>query len=213
MKLGIIVFYAIYLLLLFVGLIIDPFLKPILIPLLLVYLLLNKTDRFLKLIIGALLFSTFGDVFLLFKDDLFFILGLGSFFVAHILYIIVFVKGIKSEYRLTINPVLLLSISTYLFLFLWYLVPHLGEMLIPVISYAVIISVMLYLAVFWLIHSPTKPNLCIAIGALLFVVSDSVLAISLFKSAFSFDHFWVMLTYLSAQFLLIDGLIKRLRRT
>ena len=44
-------------------------------------------------------------------------------------------------------------------------------------------------------------------GAVLFVVSDSLLSVRLFVNAFDYDAFW-MLTYLSAQLCLVYGLFR-----
>jgi uncharacterized membrane protein YhhN len=83
--------------------------------------------------------------------------------------------------------------------FLW---PHLAEGLrIPVVVYAVALGAMLYFGVklgdkliFW--------------GALLFVISDSLLALGKFYYPIPGNSFWVMSTYIWAQLLLITRLRK-----
>ena len=191
----------------------DTFLKPLLIPLLILFILLDRPQQFLPLIVGALVFSTLGDVFLLSDAELFFMLGLGSFFIAHILYSWIFSAVLRREFAFKVNLWPLSIILTYLIVFLGYLWASLGELLIPVVAYAFIISTMLFLAWTWHLSAQKKSTFIILMGALLFVVSDSLLAISLFKSSFYMDHFWVMLTYLAAQFLLIHGLWSRYRLT
>lgn len=74
------------------------YLKPFLLPFLV--LAVYKSDDFptKKWLLYALIFSWNGDVILLFADkgELYFILGLVSFLIAHILFIVLFYKQ-KSE--------------------------------------------------------------------------------------------------------------------
>jgi uncharacterized membrane protein YhhN len=51
----------------------------------------------------------------------------------------------------------------------------------------------------------SKSFLLIFIGAVLFMVSDSVLAINKFHNAFSAAGALIMLTYCLAQFLIVEG--------
>lgn len=206
-------FYLIYLVLVSLGWDVDTFLKPILIPLLIMFVLVQRQRLFMPLVIGALVFSSLGDVFLLSDAELFFMLGLGSFFIAHILYCWIFTSAIRREFTFKVNLWVLVVILTYLVVFLGYLWSSLGDLLIPVVAYALIISTMLFLAWSWHLSARINSTLIVFVGAILFVVSDSLLAISLFKAPFFMDHFWVMFTYLSAQLLLIHGLMSRYRLT
>lgn len=80
------------------------------------------------------------------------------------------------------------------------LFPYLKEMKIPVIIYGVVIAAMLYFAV-----SATNHNLIL--GAVLFVISDSVLAVNLFVKEATVLSMIVMITYISAQWFLVKGLL------
>ena len=86
---------------------------------------------------------------------------------------------------------------------LMYLWPHLGDMRIPVMVYGLVISSMLWMAAMLVTKSW---GWLLVMGAVLFVVSDSLLSVRLFVNAFDYDAFWVMLTYLSAQLCLVYGL-------
>ena len=91
--------------------------KPLIIPVLIGYFLSQTgivASSLKRWIIAALFFSWSGDVLLMFqpKDEIFFLLGLSSFLLAHIFYIIFFHhvrvrEGIKS------NPWLLLVVAVY----------------------------------------------------------------------------------------------------
>ncbi|MFN3021441.1 lysoplasmalogenase [Chryseobacterium sp. TY3] len=173
------------------------FSKTLLMPLLLVfYWLASQKSNQPKqnLFIAGLILSWFGDVFLLF--DWGFIAGLGSFLAAHICCIFCLKKFSVSNALWSLPFVLI-----YLFTFLTFLFPHLGDMKIPVILYALCISGMLYFSL------KTKQILLI-IGAVFFVISDSVLAINLFVNQSKVLGFLVMFTYVLAQSLLTFGFLK-----
>ncbi len=75
--------------------------KPLLIPILILFLVFTKTTAPRKnLLLIGLFFSWLGDMFLLFEDKnkLFFIFGLVSFLTTHIFYIIYFFKNKNSCY-------------------------------------------------------------------------------------------------------------------
>lgn len=151
-----------------------------------------KLDLFFIL---GLIFSFLGDFFLLLKSG--FLLGLGSFLLAHIFYIISFKKRSLSRVSVGVIVVLLL----YLVLLISFLFPHLKEMKIPVIIYGIIISTMLYFSI------KTQEKLLI-VGALFFVISDSVLSVNLFVSSSLLLNLLVMITYVLAQVLLVKGILK-----
>lgn len=151
-----------------------------------------KLDLFFVL---GLIFSFLGDFFLLLKSG--FLLGLGSFLLAHIFYIISFKKRSLSRVSVGVIVVLLL----YLVLLISFLFPHLKEMKIPVIIYGIIISTMLYFSI------KTQEKLLI-VGALFFVISDSVLSVNLFVSSSLLLNLLVMITYILAQVLLVKGILK-----
>jgi uncharacterized membrane protein YhhN len=160
------------------------------------------------LILSALFSSFLGDVLLVFqtKNGSFFIYGLVAFLLAHTFYILFFVKHIKhnGELKLKILSILfLLMYATGLYLLLY---AHLGAYKIPVLVYTLVISTML----FCVIHAFNKPTnttafWCIS-GAILFVLSDSILAINKFYSQFTAASFCIMLTYGLAQLFLIKGI-------
>ena len=173
------------------------FTKTMLLPLLTLYYVLEVKSKKMKpntWFLAGLVFSFFGDLFLLFKWG--FLLGLGSFLLAHVFYVICFIKlKIKNAWGF------LSFIIAYLLGLLCYLFPHLDEMKIPVILYGIVISAMLFTSL------RTGKSLLI-FGALLFVISDSILSISLFVNSNVVLPLLVMLTYVAAQFLLVLGMLK-----
>jgi len=161
---------------------------------------------------AALIFSLAGDVFLLFedRDPLFFMLGLGSFLLAHIFYIGAFLHLRKILGVTSVRWPWIIGGILYVAILLLGLMPFLGELKIPVIVYALVLSGML-LSVSHAFRLPyAKPGVICLSGAVLFVISDSVLAINKFYMGFAFAGLVIMLTYALAQFMLVRGLVKQL---
>ena len=208
-----IAFSAVYLLILFLGHEnLNFFLKPILIPILIfgVYFYQNFPTK--NILLTALLFSWIGDVILLFSDisEIYFILGLVSFLISHIVYCILFNRQAKRNLKknsiaIGIGSIL---IACYLIGMLSVLLPSLGDLKIPVIVYASVISIMLLFAYNGLLSWNEPGNKLVFSGAVVFVISDSILAINKFYNPIEKSSFFIMLTYLVAQYLIVIGILK-----
>ncbi|PIF59464.1 lysoplasmalogenase [Flavobacterium sp. 2] len=208
-----IAFSAVYLLILFLGHEnLNFFLKPILIPILIfgVYFYQNFPTK--NILLTALLFSWIGDVILLFSDisEIYFILGLVSFLISHIVYCILFNRQTKRNLKknsiaIGIGTIL---IACYLIGMLSVLLPSLGDLKIPVIVYASVISIMLLFAYNGLLSWNEPGNKLVFSGAVVFVISDSILAINKFYNPIEKSSFFIMLTYLVAQYLIVIGILK-----
>jgi uncharacterized membrane protein YhhN len=162
-----------------------------------------------KWITGALCFSWLGDVLLMFqgRDSLFFLLGLTAFLIAHLFYIVCF-HSIKTSEGIKSRFALLLPVVLYYVLLISLLYPHLKDMKIPVPVYGLVISFMLLLALHMLFSKNRTAGRFFFIGALLFVISDSVLAIDKFYQPFGQAGVIIMLTYGLAQLLIVKGAIE-----
>ncbi|MNY44685.1 YhhN-like protein [compost metagenome] len=99
-------------------------------------------------------------------------------------------------------------IALYLIGMVSFLMPYLGDLEIPVTIYASIISIMLLFAFNGLLVWDKPGNLLVFLGAFFFVVSDSILAINKFYSPIPKSSFFIMLTYLLAQYLIVTGILK-----
>lgn len=171
------------------------FTKPLLVPVITAIYLLNthKQRPINPYFLAGLIFSFLGDTFLLFKWA--FLPGLGCFLVAHVLYILSFIRHkVKNSYGYL--PFILL----YLGLLLYFLHPYLHEMEIPVMIYGVTISTMAYFSI-------CTRNIWLIAGAIFFVISDSLLSFNLFVSYTAVTEQIVMGTYVLAQFFLVRGMI------
>ncbi len=169
------------------------------------------------LVAVALFFSWLGDVFLLNSGDLYFMAGLASFLTAHLFYIFFFLRvrrqaGQGSSGLFTqgsdrkvptsgLNPWVIIMLLVYVVVFYYLLFPHLAAALrFPVLAYAVVIALMFIAA--W--HSFSK-QAGVIIGAALFIVSDSLLAVNAFVRPFEYASLLVMITYIAAQGWIVTG--------
>lgn len=202
---------AFYLIHLFIGQDeIAWYLKPILLPFLILEAYSSEKFKTKNLLLSALIFSWIGDIILMFADksELYFIFGLVSFLIAHIIFIVLFTKQEKEN--TSTNKLFwagLVIVGIYLFGMLSLLYPSLGDLKIPVTVYAITISTMLLMAIKGYFNWNKPNNLTILLGAIIFVSSDSILAINKFHSALPQSGFLIMITYIVAQFLITKGIL------
>lgn len=169
---------------------------------------------FNRRIMFALLFSYFGDIFLLFaqRAEILFILGLVAFLIAHLAYIAAFTfvhnLNIKS---LRLNIPALLALLIFYSLLMWSLYPYLeSTMLMAVPIYGVIICTMVFSVVNTRSILSSKAFKWLLMGGILFILSDTTLALIKFHPYFlphPFHDFLIMFTYILGQFGLIWGSI------
>jgi len=174
--------------------------KPFLMITLFWYYIVN-TKTVNKLFVVGLFFSFLGDVLLLGTGELYFILGLLFFLIAHVFYIIMVVKLLKST---KLSQVLLASIP-YLLIFtslLIILYSGLGDMKIPVIVYAITITVLGISTLILFLQNKTKTHLILVFGVLIFIISDSVLALNMFYKKQPIYPLLIISTYVIAQYLI-----------
>ena len=184
--------------------------KPLIIPLLgLVYLQSTPRSKpfFQDAVLIALLFSWVGDILLQLEG--LFVPGLLAFLTAHIFYIVFFMRTVsQSDSFFKLRPVMIIAVIAYLIELMYLLWPTLGEMKVPVLFYGITISTMLS-AAFWQYQKlENKTALYFIIGASLFVLSDSLLAVDKFRSSFSFAGISIMSTYILAQLFIVQGAIR-----
>ena len=190
----------------------DLFIKPILIPIIGFGVYFYRKFPTKNTLLSGLLFSWIGDVILLFTDlgEIYFILGLLSFLTAHIIYCVLFNKQHKARKKQNRSLFIFGSIliALYLIGMVSFLMPFLGNLEIPVTIYASIISIMLLFAFNGFLVWEKPGNLLVFLGAFFFVVSDSILAINKFYAPLPKSSFFIMLTYLLAQYLIVIGILK-----
>ena len=187
----------------------DQFSKPLLMPILLFYVYkksIGNTTLKTLLLGAALLFSWLGDISLMYQsDELFFITGIGLFLTAQILYVIVLRKA--AYQTMAIEPLSLLPFLAYGGLLFYILLPA-GDFTAPIVIYGIVILLMAYSAYGRSGYTTNESYKLCLLGALLFVLSDSILAVHSFKEEIPYGGFLIMLTYIGAQYLLVEGLLR-----
>jgi uncharacterized membrane protein YhhN len=192
------------------------FAKPLLMPLLgLYYFAESKQGKFKpnNLLLVSLVFSWLGDVFLMYQvhNELYFMLGLGSFLVAHILYILCYLKlSDQSEVDKDKRP--RLARYDFFLLLIWFalisvLLPVLDEMKIPVILYSMTITGMALAALHRYQKTTRTSFWMVMLGALIFMLSDSVIAINMFLEPITYAGILIMVTYIAGQVFIVKGLL------
>lgn len=167
------------------------------------------------LIVLALIFSLMGDVFLMVRphSEGLFLLGLGSFLIAQIGYAVAFIIDTRtpmvSKWK-AMDIVMPFMIITYSTLFALLLVGELeGIIETAVIIYLTGITLMSVSAALRIRDGLTSDRLMVLSGAILFVLSDSLIAISkFFDPTIPYARFMIMLLYIVGQFLIISGCIR-----
>lgn len=152
------------------------------------------------LVCAGLLFSLAGDVFLMLPRDRF-VAGLASFLAAHLFYVAAFASR---PARLG-APLVLAMLLVYGLVLLRALWPRLGTLRAPVAVYAAALLVMAWQAAERWAMLGTTPALLAALGAGLFVVSDSVLAWERFRGGRAHGQAVVLGTYYAAQWLIASS--------
>jgi uncharacterized membrane protein YhhN len=150
-------------------------------------------------LVAGLLFGMVGDICLVFPAG--FVMGLASFLVGHLFYVVAFSSGGSwgAQTLLLLVPIVL--VAALMLRFLW---PHLGRMRGAVMVYVLVIAVMVWRAAVRAVAPATPPAsgaLALA-GAGLFMVSDAVLATDRFARPFSAANAVVMVTYYAGQALI-----------
>ena len=182
--------------------------KPLILLSLLVLYVISVSKRN-KWYVLALLFSFLGDVFLILKgEELYFILGLISFLLAHILFIkIVFSWLYKSSTYKKIGASIPFLITFFGLIYL--LKDSLNELLIPVIVYGFTISLFGVISLLNYLNTKTTKALFMFLGALVFIISDSILAINKFYEPAHIFEVIVMITYVLAQYFIYKSITQK----
>ncbi len=158
----------------------------------------------------ALAFSFIGDVFLMDKNNMF-LFGIAAFLVTQILYIIIIVKQMvkPSLFHKYLYAFLYVNYVVYL---LSLLKPNLGELFYPVLVYGITISIFGLVATLNYVTKRTRPSLLLMLGAVLFISSDSMIALNKFHEPQTIYPVAIMVTYVLAQYLIFRFMVGKVTR-
>ncbi|MFI8254925.1 lysoplasmalogenase [Streptomyces filamentosus] len=174
--------------------------KPLLLPLLAAHMAVRGAPR---LLVAALLLGWGGDVLLMLDPDWAFLAGMGSFAVGHVCYLVLFGRR-RTSPALGVLYALLLAGTVAA---LWSGLP--ADLRIPVAGYSLLLTATAYRS--------SSLGAVAGTGGALFLLSDTLIATGIAGlPQLPAPDFWVMLTYIAAQYLLATGGLKAMygkRRT
>lgn len=185
----------------------EAVLKPAALAMLIVVaLVLGATEsRTGMWLLVALAFGLLGDIALLSDDLARFKAGLAAFFVGHVAYIVAFLAAPGSSFGnlqgLAAGLVMAAALSYTREVLPRVRQEHGMALAVPVAAYTTVIGVMLFVAF-------TTGLWLVALGAAIFVASDSILARDRFVAPLPHGHLKVMVTYHLGQALIVAGLLR-----
>jgi uncharacterized membrane protein YhhN len=157
-----------------------------------------------RLFAVALLFSAAGDALLASDGDRWFVPGLAAFLTTHLLYATIFLRDPRlprtslrggRRFAAVLIPLFAIVYATFLF-------PRLGALAVPVVGYIAAIVAMAVIAL-------RVAAVSVPVGAVLFMVSDSLLALDKFVWQADWIGPTIWITYAAAQLLIAFGMIGR----
>lgn len=194
------------------------YVSKFLLPFILIAYFFNGTEGipavFRVLLLAALFLSGFGDMFLLFSEQsrLFFVCGLVTFMFSLASYIGFFLKIRYTNYPLPLCQwPFILAMAAGIIGFIFFMLPYLGSMMLPVLLFAVTAYIMLQ-SVKHAFRLKDQPYGWYALtGACVYVLSCAIIAIHYFYRHLEMGTFFIMLTYGIAQWGLVAGGLRYLQ--
>jgi uncharacterized membrane protein YhhN len=159
-------------------------------------------SRLVSFTLAALGFSWLGDTApKLAAGDPAFLLMVGFFLLAQIAYIVAFLPY-RRRSVLHVNRAWLAAYAAVVAALVAACVSGAADMLVPVLVYGACLGTMAVLS--------TGVNPFTAVGGAIFLLSDGLIALDAFVPGFGLpaQGFWVMLTYVAAQVLLVAGVLR-----
>ncbi len=149
------------------------------------------------LVVAGLALSLAGDLFLV-RPERRLLAGMVAFFLAHLAYIAAFISEAGAPARFVVPAVGAL----YGIALMWFLWNDMGAYRLPASAYTAVLVVMIWAASDQFLSIPDPRTLAAFAGGVLFLLSDSVLAVEQFRAPFRYSPAIVMSTYYAAQWLI-----------
>jgi uncharacterized membrane protein YhhN len=160
----------------------------------------RSMSRLSAQMVTALIFCLLGDIALIW--DHLFLLGVGFFLVAHLL----FIRALTSRFGFRLAPVALifaLALILGMSFYLWSGLDNTLKIAIPI--YATVIGLMGAQALSIGLRRRSSIRIQIALGGVLFILSDALLGINAFKEPFALSGLFILSTYWGALTLLANA--------
>ncbi|KAF0186084.1 MAG: hypothetical protein FD163_752 [Hyphomonadaceae bacterium] len=188
--------------------------KPLLMPILAGFAFFKAREMGVAVpgaLFGALLFSLFGDVILLFAsgNESYFLMGLVAFLIGHLFYIALNLRG-KPKFRFDVEAIIfMLPILIFSGTMLSKIAEQSPTMTVPVSLYSTILCALFYTGLMAQNAKAKKDGLVLMGGITLFIISDSLIGLNRFIAPFAGAGVAIMATYIIAQYLLVLGNMMR----
>ena len=183
--------------------------KPLLMPLLLAWLVTLAGRSWpvpLRWLAVGIVFAWIGDLALMGEGDTAFHVGIAAFLVMQVCYLVAFLRvpgpGLVRAWKIALLPYVLIWVGINVVIS-----AGVGDMRIPVLVYSAVALAMAVAALDLVLRLPQRLAWRTAGGALLFVVSDALIAMTAF-GPLTESAGWsavVMATYIAAQGLIVTG--------
>jgi uncharacterized membrane protein YhhN len=193
--------------------ILQQYSKPLIMVSLMIYYGMAASRRS-YVFMTAMLFCWAGDVLLMFQNTVpyCFLLGLGAFLIGHLMYIMAYLQHRNEDTGAGFLPTQKLRYAMPFLLagtgLLTVLYPNLASLLWPVVAYAAVLVTMVIVALFRYGRTSTASFGLVFGGAVLFMISDSLLAMNKFHAPIQQAGLLIMITYCVAQGLIAEGMLK-----
>ena len=160
----------------------------------------------------ALLFSFVGDILLLDHSRLFFMLGLTSFLIMHLIYIYIVNQDIEvyKAKNLIVSsiPFIVVLVFTIFFVF-----RNLSELFVPILFYGIVVSTLGTLSFYHYLEKRSDNASILLLGIFFFITSNAMSALEKFHLQNRELAIGIMLTYAIAQFLIYKYIVEQSRLT
>jgi uncharacterized membrane protein YhhN len=187
--------------------------KPLLMPLLMAWLLVTVRagggfDPTLRWLSAGLTFAWFGDLLLMGDGDGFFIAGIAAFLAMQACYVLAITRirgpGLVRAWKIAVIPYALIWIAINVLVS-----DGVGVLRIPVLVYSGVALFMAVAALDLVLRVPRPLGWRVAWGALVFVLSDALIAVTAFGplTESATMSALIMATYTIAQAMIITGVV------
>ena len=162
----------------------------------LVLLLASSNKQISRLgarVLTALFFCLLGDIALIWEGA--FLLGLGFFLIAHLL----FIRAFKARFKMKFHWIAVTIAATLAITTLYFIWPKVSGILqIAILSYVLVIGIMSSLSMSIALNRRSKIRLQLGLGGLLFMISDALLGVNAFVNPIPFASILILTTYWGA---------------
>lgn len=188
--------------------------KPLLMPILMLQIFLTTSIKtpLSKLLITGVFFGWIGDLCLMGTTQWWFLGGLISFLIGHLMYIYLYSREVSDERKthfIMEKPYWILPFTAFWIYAVWLIGSQENEEpKFPVYIYALVIVIMSIMAINRKYVQPSKYYALVIVGSVLFIGSDFMIAVRKFVGDFEFSRVYIMSTYTLAQGLIVYGCLK-----